>query len=227
MDFGRLLASFFELYIGSVSKRYPRAIFGGFGPPTWRPRGGREVDFCSCLGNLFSSWGCLRAKLAPRGLQDPSKRPLGTDFKGFWAQLGGFWLPFWWILDGFCTRSSFIFASWPTNQPNHPINFYYASPWVATMRAAISHPSHTPTWPHWSGSRLASHQPYIYKCYMHICMYVYTDRQAGRQIDRQTDWQTDRQRTPINQSAHCPRHGGGGARRAIGYYIILYLILYK
>ena len=55
-----------------------------------------KIDFWSILGpNLvpkrgkhYSDFGAffdLGALLGPRCLQDPSKRPLGTDFKGFWA----------------------------------------------------------------------------------------------------------------------------------------------
>ena len=117
-DFGWLLASFLELYIRWVSKCDLRWILDDLGLQNERSKGVRRGS----VGLLFGSWGGLRAKLAPRGLQDPSKRPLGTDFDGFWAQLAGFWLPIWWILDGFCSPFPLIFDPWPTNQPNQPTN---------------------------------------------------------------------------------------------------------
>ena len=101
MDFGILLASFFELYIGSVSKRYPRAILGGFGPPIRRPRGGREVDFCSSLGNLLAlgavfgpNWPQEASKIPPRGLLEPILKDSGPNLVDFGSHFGGFGMDF-------------------------------------------------------------------------------------------------------------------------------------
>ena len=96
-DFGTLLALFFELYIGSVSKRYPRAILGGFGPPIRRPRRGREVDFCSSLVDLLALWAVFgpnwpqeASKIPPRGLLEPILKDSGPNLVDFESQLGGF-----------------------------------------------------------------------------------------------------------------------------------------
>ena len=101
MDSGRLLASFFDLYIGSVSKRYPRAILGGFGPPIRRPRGGREVDFCSSLGNLLAlgavfgpNWPQEASKIPPRGLLEPILKDSGPNLVDFGSHFGGFGMDF-------------------------------------------------------------------------------------------------------------------------------------
>ena len=101
MDFGRLLASSFELYIGSVSKSHPRAILGGFGPPIRRPRGGREVDFCSSLVDLLAlgavfgpNWPQEASKIPPRGLWEPILKDSGPNLVDFGSHFGGFWIDF-------------------------------------------------------------------------------------------------------------------------------------
>ena len=77
----------------------PRSIFGGFWAPTWPPRGETTIQFLEHFSLLGPSWAQDLPKTPPRGLlgpprplqeapwdpQDPSKRPLGTDFRGFWA----------------------------------------------------------------------------------------------------------------------------------------------
>ena len=72
-----------------------RSIFDRFLAPTWPPRGETTIQIWS----ISRSWGPLGPKISPRPLQeaswdpqDPSKRPLGSDFIRFWP-------PTWWFLE--------------------------------------------------------------------------------------------------------------------------------
>ena len=128
MDFERLLASFSELYIGSVSKRYPRAIFGGFGPPIWKAKGGRGMDFCSCLGILLAlgavfgpNWPQEASKIPPRGLLEPILKDYGPNLVDFGSHFCGFGIDFSSDLHWFFTLDQM-------NQINQPINQSTYSP---------------------------------------------------------------------------------------------------
>ena len=70
-----------------------RSIFGRFWAPTWPPRGVTDL----CILEHFSLLGPLGPKMPPRPLQeaswepqDPSKMPLGTDFRDCGLQLHSF-----------------------------------------------------------------------------------------------------------------------------------------
>ena len=72
-----------------------RSIFDGF----WAQLGPQEGKAIFGFWSIFRSWSPLGPKSPPRPLQEaswdpqePSKRPLGIDFKRFWA-------PTWWFLE--------------------------------------------------------------------------------------------------------------------------------
>ena len=100
MDFRWILEGFWMTFGIIFRTLYPMGFqvrfkidFGRFWPPNWRSQRGSTSGLLQFLGQLFVSWGCLGAKMPPGTLQDPSKSPLGIDFRGFWPQLGGFWVP--------------------------------------------------------------------------------------------------------------------------------------
>ena len=105
MDFGRILEYFWHHFSSSISDRFPRAIQERFwedlGPPIRRPRGGREVDFCSSLVDLLAlgavfgpNWPQEASKIPPRGLWEPILKDSGPNLVDFGSQFGGFWMDF-------------------------------------------------------------------------------------------------------------------------------------
>ena len=104
MDFGTMLVDFWHHFSSSISNRFPRGIqdlFGGFGPPTRKARGDREVDFCNSLGNLLAlgavfgpNWPQEASRIPPRGLLEPILKDSGPNLVDFGSQFGGFWMDF-------------------------------------------------------------------------------------------------------------------------------------